>query len=159
MKSPLAASRACTTLPGFAMNMIPSYTTGVVCETPGSSPHDQASRKSPTLSRSIRSSGLYPQPSRVRRQLNQSAGSGFCKSASVTGVNSLTCARTDTPATRTVTRTSVLNPACNVTVDLLSSSSLITNSKATRQLPAHRPSAVHQLRYPRSLDPHVDRIQ
>ena len=58
MKSPVAASRACTTLPGLAMYITPSWTTGVVCDTPASSPQDHASRSSPTLSLSISSSGL-----------------------------------------------------------------------------------------------------
>ena len=42
-----------------------------------------------------------PQPSRVRRQLNQSAGSGRCSIASVTGVTSRTCALPGSAVART----------------------------------------------------------
>ena len=86
IRSPLAASSACTISPGFATYSTPSCTRGVVCCGPGRSAQLQTSRSSPTFPVSIWSSGLCPWPSRVRRQLSQSDGSGFCSIASVTGV-------------------------------------------------------------------------
>src|SRR5262245_13651685 len=49
--------------------------------------HDHASFRSFTLPRVIWLSGLYPQPSRVRRQFSQSPGGGAASIASETGVS------------------------------------------------------------------------
>src|SRR5262245_24655721 len=46
---------------------------------------DQTSASLPTFDRSIRSSGLYPHESSVRRHISQSAAFGFRSIASVTG--------------------------------------------------------------------------
>ena len=52
----------------------------------------------PTLARLICVSGLKPQLFSVRRHISQSAGSGFCKILSVTGMNGAGagCAKTGT---------------------------------------------------------------
>ena len=86
--SPLAPSSACTRSPGLAMYITPPYTIGVVCCDPSASAQLQTSRSWPALSAVISSSGLWPQASRVRRQWSQSPGSGFCSTASVTGLKS-----------------------------------------------------------------------
>ena len=67
-------------------------TSGVVCCDPGPRLQLQARRSRSTFPVVISSSGLWPCPSSVRRQLSQSAGSGSRSMASVTGVNSSTCA-------------------------------------------------------------------
>ena len=58
MTSPVTASMARTTFPGLARNMTPSCTSGVVWWLPGRTDIDQASCRSPTLSRVIWSRGL-----------------------------------------------------------------------------------------------------
>ena len=78
---------------GFGRYMIPSYTRGVASWAPDSSiAHDHASWSWPTLSRSISSSGLYPQALSVRLQLSQSPGAGLRSVSSVTERKSVTWA-------------------------------------------------------------------
>ena len=103
----MAASSACTTLPGLARYITPSWTSGVVCCEPASIAHAQTSRSCPTFPRVIWSSGLYPHPSGVRRQFNHSPGAGADNIASVTGRTSATCAVTssDNPDTNNANAT------------------------------------------------------
>lgn len=74
MSSPVAASSACTTLPGLVRYMMPSCTSGVPWLLPSRMVSTQASCSSPTLPRFTRASGLKPCPSPVRRKLSQSPG-------------------------------------------------------------------------------------
>ena len=63
----------------------------------------QARRRPAALPVVISSSGLWAWASSVRRQFSQSAGAGFCSTASVTGVNSSTWARPGPPASSRMT--------------------------------------------------------
>ena len=77
---------AITWFRGVDTNMMPSLTTG------GASwplvspvPNVQTGRNRLTLSVVIWSSGLYPQPSYVRRIISQSPSSGLARRSAVTG--------------------------------------------------------------------------
>src|SRR5690606_15781484 len=88
--SPVAASSATTSLgpsrpPGVTRYMTPLYTSGMISIVPGGSGFVQTLSRSPTLSRSIWSSGLKRCASYVRLYISQSAGSGRSRTPSVTG--------------------------------------------------------------------------
>ena len=57
-RSPVTASIACNTSFGFGMYSVPPYTSGVPCWLPAVRLRDHTIRRSPTLPRSIWSSGL-----------------------------------------------------------------------------------------------------
>jgi hypothetical protein len=66
--------------------MIPSCSSGTDSLEPGGSDHVHATRSCAALRGVICVSGLKPCASYVRRHASQSAGGGFVRSASVTGV-------------------------------------------------------------------------
>ena len=112
----MAASSACTMLPGLARYITPSCTSGVVCCDPGSIAQDQTRRRLATLSRVIWSRVLYPHPSCVRRQFSQLSGGGSASTASVTGLTAGAWAATGAARARTA---SVAIAAHRIIVDSL----------------------------------------
>src|SRR5437762_72346 len=82
------------------MYITPLETSGDGWLRPGFNPHDHASCSWWTFCVVICLSGLYPQPSSVRRQCSQSAGSGLSNAASVTGATARFCPRVTNPPRR-----------------------------------------------------------
>src|SRR3989442_10877601 len=84
---PVLRSRASSWLPGVAANMAPLFTTGGASWPsvwPVAKLQTGCSRL--TLAGVISPSGLYPQPSKVRRNISQLPSSGFFSRSALTGV-------------------------------------------------------------------------